>query len=218
MFDAHYFSALARLVTAILLGLVIGLERAERGREAGMRTHIMVCIGAALVMLIGEHVAEQYSFDITRMGAQVISGIGFLGVGCIITTGDKVKGLTTAAGLWTTACVGLAVGAGYYDVAVTTVALMMAVLYALKPIVDRMQTKFTTVTMFAKVKNKKSLDIVLESFSHLDIKIKSIKTDDGGKWIKVLFETRQFKNSDMNELILSVLETEGVLEVRPIGM
>ena len=121
------YSLLLRLVVAVLLGGIIGLERTGTKHEAGLRTHMILCLGAALIMVISESMAKQYEIpgEVMRMGAQIISGVGFLGAGSIIVTGNKVRGITTAAGLWTTACVGIAVGAGYYVIAVSAVALML---------------------------------------------------------------------------------------------
>lgn len=102
-----------RLLFAMLAGMLVGIERSSRGRGAGVKTHTLVCVGAALVMLIGQYmnVVLGNQGDMARLGAQVISGMGFLGVGTIIVTGrNHVRGLTTAAGLWVCACEGLAIG------------------------------------------------------------------------------------------------------------
>ena len=98
-----------KLLLALFCGGLLGIEREQKKRPAGFRTYMLVCVGATLVMITNEFLGTRYAgIDPTRMGAQVISGIGFLGVGTIIVTGDnRVKGLTTAAGLWATACVGL---------------------------------------------------------------------------------------------------------------
>ncbi len=102
---------------AIILGGIIGIERGSRNHPAGFRTHVLVCVGACLAMLTNQYVFEYMSdlADPTRLGAQVITGVGFLGVGTILVTGrHKIKGLTTAAGLWASACMGLAIGIGFY--------------------------------------------------------------------------------------------------------
>ena len=122
-------SILLRLTLAMLFGGLIGLERERKRRPAGFRTYMLVCLGAALTMLLSQY--EYYMItndwaalsgeigirtDVSRFGAQVINGIGFLGAGTIIVTGrQEVKGLTTAAGLWASACMGLAIGAGFYE-------------------------------------------------------------------------------------------------------
>ncbi|MDD3400555.1 MAG: MgtC/SapB family protein [Eubacteriales bacterium] len=112
-----------RIALAMLCGGAIGLEREYRRRPAGFRTHMLVCLGATLAMLLGQYavsVAAQYGgtvrTDVARIAAQVINGVGFLGAGTVLVTDmQQVKGVTTAAGLWASACMGLAIGAGYYE-------------------------------------------------------------------------------------------------------
>ena len=120
------WDVVARLLIAAVCGGVVGIERGKKNRPAGFRTYILVCIGAALTMVLGQYLFAMESVwknaesvfpktDISRFGAQVINGIGFLGAGTIIVTGrQQVKGMTTAAGLWASACMGLAIGAGFY--------------------------------------------------------------------------------------------------------
>lgn len=119
-----------RLLFSLLVGLLIGIDRAMKRRSAGVKTHVLVCMGSALVMLTSEYLFRTFpdaKADLTRMGAQVISGVGFLGVGTIMITGrNQVRGLTTAACLWVCACVGLAAGAGFVEG--TTYALILIVL------------------------------------------------------------------------------------------
>lgn len=119
--DLNALSIMIRLLMAIICGGVIGLERGIRGQAAGCRTHMLVCIGSALVMMTNIFAVNSYGggTDPTRLGAQVVSGIGFLGAGTIlITSKHQIKGLTTAAGLWASACMGLAIGIGFYELAV----------------------------------------------------------------------------------------------------
>lgn len=107
-----------RVALALLCGGVIGIERAEKRRPAGFRTHILICLGAAIAAMTSVHlfVTMHYYLDVARMGAGVVSGIGFIGAGTImVTRRRRVKGLTTAAGLWASACMGLAIGAGFYE-------------------------------------------------------------------------------------------------------
>lgn len=119
--DLNLASVAVRLVLAILFGGLIGLERGKQGRAAGMRTHILVCIGSALTAMIGFYASSLsgVSSDPLRIAAQVVSGIGFLGVGTILLKGRfQITGLTTAACVWATATVGLALGAGFYEGAI----------------------------------------------------------------------------------------------------
>ena len=133
-----------RLVVAAVLGSVVGVERERLNWVAGLRTHMLVCVGSALFMIVSfcgfadvlsnEHVA----LDPSRIAAQVVSGIGFLGAGTIVLRSKVVRGLTTAASLWTVAAVGLAVGGGLYVAAITATGLIVLILAGLKPIERRL--------------------------------------------------------------------------------
>ena len=115
--ELNIYSVLLRIFLSVLVGGVLGLERERKNRPAGLRTYILVCLGASLVMMTNQYVYAYYETgDPVRMGAQVISGIGFLGAGTIVLTGrNQIKGITTAACLWTAACSGLAIGIGFYE-------------------------------------------------------------------------------------------------------
>jgi len=129
------YLVLGRLCLAALLGGAIGYERELHGRAAGLRTHILVCVGSALIMLTAEHLWYAYQgrapIDPGRFAAHVVSGIGFLGAGTILQFRASVRGLTTAAGLWAAAGIGLAAGSGFYVGALGTTALVLAALYFL---------------------------------------------------------------------------------------
>lgn len=132
-------SVLLRLLLSMLLGGMIGVERGKKHRAAGLRTYMLVCLGAALTMILGQYEYDMLHSkwelmsqtlnthtDISRFGAQVINGIGFLGAGTILVTGRRqVKGLTTAAGLWASACMGLAVGVGFYECVLVVFVLIL---------------------------------------------------------------------------------------------
>lgn len=136
--ELNMCSVMLRLTLAMFFGGLIGLERGRKRRPAGFRTYMLVCLGAALTMLLSQYeyhmintawstLAEEIGVrtDVARFGAQVINGIGFLGAGTIIVTGrQEVKGLTTAAGLWASACMGLAIGAGFYECVVLAFLLI----------------------------------------------------------------------------------------------
>lgn len=126
-------SIVVRLALAAVLGGVIGIERETGGKPAGIRTHALVCLGSALFMLISIKSPEFFpgtkTVDPGRIAAGVVTGVGFLGAGTIIRAGGSVKGLTTAASIWTVAAIGLGVGVGYYATAVVATALALAVLH-----------------------------------------------------------------------------------------
>jgi putative Mg2+ transporter-C (MgtC) family protein len=127
-----------RLLIAVILSGLVGLERETHGRAAGLRTHILVCLGSTLITLTSMHIFEIYrgvtSIDPARIAAQVVSGIGFLGAGTIIRSRASIRGLTTAASLWTVAGIGLAVGVGFYQGAYTATLLVLITLFLLNKI------------------------------------------------------------------------------------
>ncbi|MBN2558427.1 MAG: MgtC/SapB family protein [Clostridia bacterium] len=128
------FGAVLRILMALVCGGIIGYEREYKNRPAGLRTHMLVCIGSALVMITSQYLYEKYApgtMDPARLGAQVISGIGFLGAGTIIRERFSVKGLTTAATLWVVACIGIAIGSGYFILAgiATLVSFISLILF-----------------------------------------------------------------------------------------
>jgi putative Mg2+ transporter-C (MgtC) family protein len=115
--ELNLLSCIVRILLTMFLGGVLGVERGRKKRPAGMRTYMLVSIGSTLVMMTNQYITNRYQIgDPTRLGAQVISGIGFLGAGTILMTSrNQIKGITTAAGLWTAACAGLAIGTGFYE-------------------------------------------------------------------------------------------------------
>ena len=121
-----------RMVVAALLGGLVGLEREVSDQPAGFRTHILVSLGAALFTLVGAYSFDKEGVDATRIAAQVVTGIGFIGAGVIFQHGPSIKGLTTAASLWVTAAIGTATALGYWDAALVTTLITVASLYGLK--------------------------------------------------------------------------------------
>ena len=146
--EINIVSVVLRIALAMVVGGVTGLERGKQGRAAGMRTHILVCLGATLTSLLGFYTTEilGYTNDPLRVAAQVVSGIGFLGVGTILIKGRfQITGLTTAAGLWCAATVGLALGAGFYEAALATflsALLTITVIHRLEYTINKRHYRF----------------------------------------------------------------------------
>ena len=132
------FQVVFRLVLSCVLSGLIGLERQLRHRAAGLRTHILVCLGSTLIMLTSIYIFDIYkdkaSFDPARLAAGIITGIGFLGAGTIIRYGEEVKGLTTAASLWVVAAIGMGIGCGFYTASIATTVIVLLVLLLLRRI------------------------------------------------------------------------------------
>ena len=139
--DVNWVGAIVKLVLSLLLGATIGMERRRKGQIAGLRTLALISMGATLAMLISIYIPQEYmglkNGDPGRIAAQVVSGVGFLGAGAIIQMKGSVRGLTTAAGIWMTACIGLAVGAGMYLISIITTLLIIFILVNIELIEQR---------------------------------------------------------------------------------
>lgn len=152
-----------RLLMATLLGAIVGAEREYTHRPAGIRTHMLVALGACSVMITGEMVFSQYfplgaSPDPARMAAQVIAGVGFLGAGTILREGTAIRGLTTAASVWSVACLGVAIGAGFYIVGLVGLVLMMLTLVTMERLQKRfLQGRLVRYSFCLTVRNRKDV-------------------------------------------------------------
>ena len=179
--EVTYLAIAIRICAAVLFGGLLGWERGLKNRAAGLRTYMLVCVGACLVMLTNQFIYQVYGTgDPVRMGAQVISGIGFLGAGTIIVTRrHQIKGLTTAAGLWASAVVGLALGIGFYEAALLGVGAVLFVMTVMQLMDSRMHRKAKTLDVYLEVSNSISLGELLRSVRNLDIDISDIQKEPG---------------------------------------
>ncbi|MCI8354854.1 MAG: MgtC/SapB family protein [Lachnospiraceae bacterium] len=196
------FCVTCRLLFAMLAGMLVGIERSSRGRGAGVKTHTLVCVGAALVMLIGQYmnVALGNQGDMARLGAQVISGMGFLGVGTIIVTGrNHVRGLTTAAGLWVCACEGLAIGIGFWKGAAVTLIIIMFTLRVLVRVDLQMHRNANSFDLYIEFNGDNSVRQFMQDISCQNVRIKSLdvtrsRIDENGQAAIIGFEMRRGKD------------------------
>jgi putative Mg2+ transporter-C (MgtC) family protein len=168
---------LIRSILAVLVGVLIGSERGRHGRAAGMRTHILVCIGATLASNLGFYIAaftyEHFGFmsDPLRVAAQVISGIGFLGVGTILIKGRfQITGLTTSAGLWAVGAIGLALGAGFYEGAIITFVLAMITITLIGKLEGKLNKKYSRFGIYVEIDSDKNVRKIVDFLtSHLTV-------------------------------------------------
>ena len=139
--EVTYLAVALRILTAVIVGGILGLERGMKNRPAGLRTYMLVCVGSCLIMLTNQYLWQvSNAGDPMRLGAQVVSGIGFLGAGTIIVTKrSQIKGLTTAAGLWATAGLGLAIGIGFYEAALTGALAILGIFSLMQKMDNRMR-------------------------------------------------------------------------------
>lgn len=166
-----------RLLFSFLVGLLIGIDRAMKRRSAGVKTHVLVCMGSALVMLTSEYLYHTFpdaNVDLTRMGAQVISGVGFLGVGTIMITGrNQVRGLTTAACLWVCACVGLAAGAGFIEGTTYSLILIVFTLKLLSKVDMMIHERANVFSFYLEFNTNIRIASFMDDIRKKDIRISS---------------------------------------------
>ena len=175
--DVNFLTTLFRMVFAFLVGGLIGLERSYKNRPAGFRTHILVCLGATIASLTGIYLylVAQLPLDIARIGASVVTGLGFIGGGTImVTKKNTVKGLTTAAGLWTTGIIGLAIGAGFYEGALLAAVLILVVEIYFTGIGKRIK-RIPDFKAVIQYNHKESLDYVLRYFKSKKMAITNLQ-------------------------------------------
>lgn len=189
--EITYESIAVRITVAIIVGGLIGLERGMKNRPAGLRTYMLVCVGACLIMLTNQYI---YQFtgagDPMRLGAQVVSGIGFLGAGTIIVTKhNQIKGLTTAAGLWASAGVGLALGIGFYEAALTASVGIYIILSILQRWEHRVRKKVSLLDVYVEITNTMPLNKFVHDLRTMNLQIEDIQLEPDGT---VGNETRAF--------------------------
>lgn len=175
--EYNSISAVVRLALALVCGGIIGIDRGRKRRPAGFRTHMIVCVGAALTMLISQHLyARGYTTDISRLGAQVVSGIGFLGAGTIIVTGrQQIKGLTTAAGLWASACMGLAIGAGFYIGAIVGFVLVLLTITLFSHFEGKIIASARNMNIYVEYSSNSDVGRIIDAVKRMDVKIYDVE-------------------------------------------
>lgn len=220
--EFHLASVLVRLVLAALCGGLIGLEREMKRRPAGLRTYIIVCLGAALAMLLGRYAAElsgllelKTAVDVSRIGAQVINGIGFLGAGTVLLTGRKeVKGLTTAAGLWASACMGLAIGAGMYEGVLIAFVLILLCIRVLPRVENRLLANARNLNLYLEVADAAGIVGVTAFLRERGVEIQDLEFCPGKPSVSgapsFLIEVRLPRKTEHASLLAALLELDDV--------
>jgi len=204
---------LLRLTVAAALGGSIGLERELRERQAGLRTHLVVCVGSALFTLVSAYAFTGPRVDPTRISAQIVSGIGFLGAGAIIRQGLSVRGLTTAATLWLVAAIGMAAGAGYYDAAIIATFGALLTLGPLRVVAFRVTSRFRQETerLLVQVPAGGSPAAVIEAVERYG-RVVSLDVLQEGDRREIAVEIAL--QGTPPQVVAAVAEIDGVLEVR----
>jgi putative Mg2+ transporter-C (MgtC) family protein len=217
----NWAEALLRLALAAVFGGAIGVERELRDREAGFRTHLLVSLGAAVFTLVSAYAwgdwnfsrASGVSYDPTRIAAQIVTGIGFLGAGAIIRQGISVRGLTTAATLWTVAAIGMASGAGYYSLAAIATAMTLFVLWPLRIVALRLFGGLRAVSgqLLVQLRDGASISSVLARLEAQRAQVQSVHVRERRHGVRELeLELALPHGSHMERLADELLESEDV--------
>ena len=226
------WDVVARLLIAAVCGGVVGIERGRKNRPAGFRTYILVCLGAALTMVLGQYLFFMESLwrnvetvfpttDISRFGAQVINGIGFLGAGTIIVTGrQQVKGMTTAAGLWASACMGLAIGAGFYMGAIICCALIILAMMFFTRFESFVITHSRNINLYVEFEDMDDLSNIVEqirskSVRIFDVEITKAKYSET-KYPNAIFSLRLPKKMTHSSLVTLIASVDKVRTIEDL--
>lgn len=213
--EVTYLAVAVRIFTAVIVGGILGLERGMKNRPAGLRTYMLVCVGACVIMLTNQYIFQVFgSGDPVRMGAQVVSGIGFLGAGTIIVTRrNQIKGLTTAAGLWSAAGVGLALGVGFYEAAIVGTVAVFFVMTLLQKMDNKLHRRSRQLEAYIELSSI-SLGDFLRTMREADIEVSDVQREfgeeesDGVRAYVATLKGKTRKNHQ--ELMEKVLEIPGV--------
>ena len=167
-----------RLTFALIAGMTIGIDREMKRRGAGIKTHVLVCLGSTLVIMTSEYIYRRFGggTDLSRLGAQVISGVGFLGVGTIMVTGrNQVRGLTTAAGLWACACIGLAIGIGFVEGAAICLLLVLLTLKLITKLDVEIYQHSKVFDLYLEFDTSKNVSVFVREMRQRNIKIQNME-------------------------------------------
>lgn len=205
-----------RVLISVVIGGLIGLERGMKNRPAGLRTYMLVCVGACVVMLTNQYTYQVYQVgDPVRMGAQVISGIGFLGAGTIVVTSrNQIKGLTTAAGLWTAGGIGLAIGIGLYEVAIAASAAVFIILTVLHQLDFRVRKKAHILEAYVELDQQTHLGNFLKEARDRGLEPSNVQLDHedvvSGSQLSFIVTIKGNKSQNQDAMFTQLRKLEGV--------
>lgn len=215
-------AVLVRIFAAMLVGGLLGLERGMKNRPAGMRTYMLVCVGSCVIMLTNQYVVQILGGEPTRLAAQIVSGIGFLGAGTIIVTRrNQIKGLTTAAGLWSSAGVGIALGIGFYEAAIVGGLAIFFVMTLLQRMDKHVHRKTKTVEVYIEVSRDLTLGQLMQTIRERDLEVQDVQRESGleteGAGNRAYIATvKAQKRSHHIEIVEEVRGIEGVVYVEEL--
>ncbi|MEN1966907.1 MgtC/SapB family protein [Lentibacillus sp. N15] len=216
------YEFLIRIVLAGLLGSAIGLEREKRFKEAGLRTHFLVAVGSAIIMIISKYAfsdiltESEIVLDPSRIAAQVVSGVGFLGAGMILVQRQSIHGLTTAAGIWATSAIGMAIGGGMYEIGIFGTLLVLIGLESLKRIFQFAIPEASNLSIESETKENVQMitdKLIERNITVIEFDVKPRYAEDE-KWYTIRFKIEQKKKIDKGELTKLLQDINGVIGVK----
>ena len=221
--DVNMVSVTVRMFLAVLCGGIIGIEREYKRRPAGFRTHILICLGAAMTTLTSQflYLELHYYTDMARLGAQVVTGVGFIGAGTIIVTQrQRVKGLTTAAGLWASAIIGLAIGGGFYEGALFATFLIILAELLFSKLEYRMLENAPEINLYMEYTDRSCLEQVLKLYREKNVKVLNMEitraTGSEHHNACAIFSLRLNKKCKVELLLDAIHRVEGVAAVEEL--
>ena len=219
--EVTYLAVILRIFAAVIIGGILGLERGMKNRPAGLRTYMLVCVGACVVMLTNQYIYQVFGTgDPVRMGAQVVSGIGFLGAGTIIVTRrNQIKGLTTAAGLWSAAGVGLALGVGFYEAAIAGTVAVFMVIALLQKMDNKLHRRSRQLEAYIELSSI-SLGDFLRTMRDANIEVSDVQRESGEEesdgvraYVATLKGRKRLNHTELMEKVLAIPGVEFVEEL-----
>jgi putative Mg2+ transporter-C (MgtC) family protein len=223
-----------RVGVAVLCGGVIGLERGRKRRPAGFRTYMLVCVGAAMTMILSTYLTAMilgpwssvipYDFaktDVSRFGAQVINGIGFLGAGTIIVTGrQQIKGMTTAAGLWASACMGLAIGAGFYMASLICCVLIILTIVVFSKLETLILSHSRNINVYVEFENTDDISDIIEKIKSRQVKIFDVEVTRSkyseGSYPNAIFTLQLPRKTSHTIVMTAIAEIDSVRSIEEL--
>ncbi len=212
---------LIRIIVALIVGAVIGIDRGVKRRGGGARTTITVCLGSAMVMLIEQYLERIYGsqVNVTRIAAQVVSGVGFLGAGSILVSGHQIKGLTSAASIWTCACVGLAIGIGFIDGAAILTLFWLLGVHIVPFIEDKLYKHSKYMTLYIELEDGKAITAVSRRLKDDECVIDTFDVDKPkakGQKFQVVTTFKMSRHINKEEYLRLIQDIKGVLSVTEV--
>ena len=231
--ELNMLSMMLRVILAMFVGGIVGFEREKKGRPAGFRTYMLVALGATLTVILSQYLdlmlntrwvlkAQDVGIktDLDRFGAQVINGVGFLGAGTIIVTGrQEVKGLTTAAGLWASACMGIAIGAGFYECMIIG-TLLIVICMKLLPLIENVITRYArNMSIYVSMDSMENLGGVVGYMKYSDIRLYDVEIDKANEHlnhVNALFSIHLPKRLQHTEVLAKIATLDGIIAIEEV--